>query len=373
MMYSTPAKLGVKLSRLGFGCMRLPILESGKIDRKLAAEMVDKAYKSGVNYFDTAYGYHDGESELFLGETMPRYPRESFYLADKLPTWLLQTEADPERLFNEQLGKLGVDYIDFYLLHSLDKDRWPAVKATKAYELLQEKKKEGKIRFLGFSYHGDFDTFCEIIDQREWDFVQIQINYLDYTMSDAKAYHDKLSAKGIPCVVMEPVRGGFLAGLPDSARAVQKAVNGDSAAAWALRWCMDMENMPVILSGMSTMAQVEENLDIFSRERPLSGAERKAIEETKEAILAVKTIPCTACRYCMDCDYGVNIPGMFTAFNRLKLFKNEFRAKIEYAELGSDHDSSNCVKCGVCVSKCPQGIDIPARMEEVEATFKGLQ
>lgn len=373
MIYTRLPKLDVEVSRLGFGCMRFPTLETGGIDRKAALAMIDLAYQAGVNYFDTAYGYHDGESEDLVREALARYPRESYYLADKLPLWLLNNEQDVERLLNEQLEKCGVEYFDFYLLHAADRDRWATIRKTRTYEQLLQKKREGVIRALGFSYHGDFDTFCDMVDSCEWDFVQIQINYVDYHAIDAKAYHDKLTEKGIPCVVMEPVRGGFLAAPPEQAVQELAEVNADSPARWALRWCLDMHNMPVILSGMSTPEQVQENLATFAKEAPFSDLERAAIERAREKILSVKTIPCTTCGYCMDCSFGVDIPGVFNLYNQFRLFQNAFRTKANYEALTSEHDATACTQCGACVPMCPQGIDIPARLAEVDSEIQALE
>lgn len=361
------------VSRLGFGCMRFPTLENGKIDRPVAAAMIDDAYKGGVNYFDTAWGYHDGESEEFVGEVLSAYPRDSFFLATKLPIWLVEKEEDVDRLFEEQRRKCRVDHFDFYLIHALDKDRWAQAQKFGVLEKLLEKKRQGLIRRLGFSYHGDFDTFCECVESCEWDFVQIQINYVDYTMYGAKAYHDKLCERGIPCVVMEPVRGGFLANLPEPAQRELRAENGDPDARWALRWCLDMPNMPVILSGMSTPEQVAQNLELFAAPAPLSAAESAAIVRAREVLLGIKTVPCTACRYCMDCAFGVDIPGIFAIYNEYKLFGNAWAAKAAYGALaGGGHQADSCTECGACSPMCPQGIEIPKRLAEVHKEITEL-
>ena len=368
------AQIGsAKISRLGFGCMRFPTLEDGAIDKNAALEMIDLAYQNGVNYFDTAYGYHNGNSELFVREALSRYPRDSYYLADKMPTWLCNMDEDLPRLFDEQLQKCGVSYFDFYLMHSLDAERWAKMKERDGYAFLLEKKRQGKIRHLGFSYHGDFDTFCEIIDTCAWDFVQIQINYVDDVMLDSRAYYNKLTAAGVPCFVMEPVRGGFLANLPEEARAELEALEPEtSSAAWALRWCLNMDNMPVILSGMSSLEQVRDNLATVSSFQPLTQAEADAITRTRERILSIKTVPCTACRYCMDCSFGVDIPEVFGIYNRYKLFNDQFRTFADYRELGG-HTAESCVACGACAPMCPQSIAIPDRLAEAHAEIGELK
>lgn len=357
---------GKLISRLGFGCMRFPTQADGKIDRAAAMEMLDAAYKGGVNYFDTAYGYHDYESENFTGEALKRYPRDSYYLTTKLPIWLVETEEDVDRLFDEQRAKCGVDFFDFYLIHALDHDRWERAKRLGVYERLLKKKEQGLIGQLGFSYHGDIETFRDCVDSCAWDLVQIQINYVDYTMNDAKAYHDKLCEKNIPCVVMEPVRGGFLANLPASAQSELRRVNNDPDAKWALRWCLDMPNMLIILSGMSTLEQVRQNLELFSGHAPMAAEEYVALARSREALLNIKTVPCTACGYCMDCPFGVDIPGVFAIYNEYKLFGNPFRAKEDYRRMGEiGHPADACTRCGACMPMCPQGIEIPDRLAEI--------
>ena len=360
----------IEVSRLGFGCMRLPLDEKGAIHREKAFAMIDKAYKSGVNYFDTAYGYHSGESEVFTGEALRRYPRDSYYIATKFPMMLLKEEAQIEAFFQEQLRKTGMEYFDFYLLHGLNGARIKPMKELGVYEKMQEKKKAGLIKRLGFSFHGDYKALCELVDNYAWDFVQIQINYVDYIMTDAKALYDKLTEKGIPIVVMEPVRGGFLASPPESVVKEMAAFDGGKVtpAGWALRWCVNMGNMPVILSGMSTMEQLDENLDTFSQDVTFTAEQKQLVEHCRNLIMDIKSIPCTACGYCMDCPSGVNIPGVFARHNQYELFHVGFRLAGDRRQMMEDGCwADSCVKCGICVPLCPQGIDIPAVLEQVEA------
>lgn len=372
MIYTTIPKLNVNVSRLGFGCMRFPTLESGKIDREKALDMIDLAYKSGVNYYDTAYGYHNEESEDFVREALSRYPRDSFFLADKLPLWLIKEKDDTTALLEKQLGRCGVEYFDFYLMHAANAERWKTVKEFGVYDILREKKNQGIIRALGFSYHGDYDTFADMIDTYEWDFVQIQTNYIDVVAMDSQKFHDKLNEKGIPCIVMEPVRGGFLANPPEVALEQFKKVNDNSPARWALRWCLSQHNMPIILSGMSSLDQVRENLETFSQEETMSEAEKQAIETARAKILDIKTVPCTACGYCMDCVFGVNIPEVFSIYNQYKLFQNGFRAWADYGELSSEHSAEACTQCGACAPMCPQSIDIPGELDKLNVELVEL-
>jgi predicted aldo/keto reductase-like oxidoreductase len=368
---------GIEVSRLGFGCMRLPTNEDRTIDREKSLAMIDKAYKAGVNYFDTAYNYINGTSEIFTGDALRRYPRDSYYFATKLPVSRIIEEAQVDEIFTEQLKKTGLEYFDFYMLHGMNGMRIKPMRELGIYDKLIAKKEAGLIRRLGFSFHGDYEALCELVDNFKWDFVQIQINYLDYIMTDAKALYDKLTEKGIPVVVMEPVRGGYLANPPDSVKDEMKAFEGGKVtpAGWAMRWCISMENMPVILSGMNAMEQVDENLDTFSRDDAiLTDAQRDFLGRCADMIMNAKAIPCTGCAYCMDCPSGVNIPLVFAKYNQYKLFHNSFRMFNDRQELiakGAWADA--CVKCGVCVPLCPQGIDIPARLEEIEKETAGIQ
>lgn len=374
MVTSKLDKLG-EVSRLGFGCMRLPILENGKIDYPAAQKMVDLAIASGVNYFDTAYGYHNEESQYFVGEALSKYPRESVYIATKLPIWQCATLGDVKKTFATQLERCRVDYFDVYLVHALNAERSPLLESAGAYKYLVEQKKAGVIKQLGFSYHGDFDTFKRLINEYEWDIVQIQMNYIDYALNDGKAYCDLLEQKGIPCIVMEPVRGGFLANPPEAAKKEMTDFDGGkgSPASWALRWCMNHDNMKIILSGMSNLEQVKDNLATFSTGRKLTADEAAMLDRVRDAILSIKTIPCTGCAYCMDCSFGVNIPKVFDIYNQYMLFNNAFRTGVNYKEMiTAGNDAGVCAACGACVPMCPQGIDIPARLAEVHKVLTAL-
>ena len=369
-------RLGVELSRLGFGVMRMPTLENGRMDWELGARMIDRAYEEGVNYFDTAYPYHDGESKIFLAETLRKYPRDSYYFATKLPTWLCHTSDDVEKYFNEQFTDCKMDYFDFFLIHGLNADRYDTMVRIGMYDYLTEQKKSGRIKHLGFSYHGDHETLRKLAENFKWDFVMIQINYVDDVMLGMREMYEILLKHDIPCFVMEPVRGGFLAKLPQEAQDELDRFGGEklSPAAWALRWAMDKDNMPVILSGMSNMEQVEENLRVFSDyPAKLTGEESAMLDRVRDTMLGLKTVPCTFCHYCMDCPFGVDIPQMFEYYNRFKLFPNTFRAGIDYASLASKNkDYSACTGCGACSPLCPQGIDIPKALEQVDKEMRPL-
>ncbi|MCL1862329.1 MAG: aldo/keto reductase [Defluviitaleaceae bacterium] len=353
-------RLGVELSQLGFGAMRLPTLENGKIDRVHAEKMVDMAYKAGVNYFDTAQPYHGGESQEFLGEVLAKYPRESYYFANKLPTWAVTDKAKMVEIFEKQLTDSRMDYFDFYMIHGLGEDRYDLVDRHGIYTYLLEQKKAGRIKFLGFSYHGNYETFKRLFDNYKWDFAMIQYNYVDNIMLGTQKYYDIMVEHDVPCMVMGPIRGKFLATPPEDAVAEMQKFDGGktTASAWALRWCMDKKNITVALSGMSDITQVEQNIRTFAESpQNLTPAEADMLARARDIMLAIKTIPCTYCGYCMPCPKGVDIPRLFEVYNQYKLFPNEFRAGIGYGKLvrdkkGDDH----CNQCGICSPKCPQKI-----------------
>ena len=364
---------GIEIGRLGFGAMRLPTGDDRQIDKAKAAALIHRAVEAGVNYFDSAYLYHGGESERFLGETLSDYPRESYCLATKLPPQMLESEEQFYTIFNTQIEKLRTDYLDFYLLHGLGPLRMEIVQKYGVIDKLVQLKKEGKVRRIGFSYHGDQKTLDMLIDMGIWDMAQIQFNYLDNDMINAKGLYDKLVSANVPCVCMEPVRGGFLASLPEEAQKLVEGFEGGAVtpAGWAFRWCIDRQGIAVVLSGMSTMEQVEENIETFSQEQPMTQAQTEMLALATKLITDVKAIPCTACRYCMECPSGVNIPEVFRIFNHLQLFKNGFRAGEDYkALIQSGNDVGKCVRCGECAPKCPQEIDIPERLAEVKEAME---
>lgn len=377
MNYRKLEKLGVELSVLGFGCMRFPTTEDGKIEREEATAMLDYAYKNGVNYFDTAWPYHAGESELFVGDVMSRYPRDTFRLATKMPVWLCKTNEDLDKIFNEQLSHLKTEYIDFYLLHALGKERFELCKSIDAINWLDAKKKEGKVKFAGFSFHDDIKNINEILDAYNWDFVQIQHNFIDNEHIQSGELYKEITARGIPVLVMEPVRGGHLAELPEDVSNMLKEVSPDrSMAAWALQWVATQQNIMVTLSGMSTLDQVKENVRVFSEEVfTLNNNEMEAVAKAAEKLLSYKTVPCTACRYCMPCPFGVNIPKMFEIYNRYEMFQNDEFGRRDYYGPMMDLDSraDKCKNCGACLEKCPQHINIPERLAHVHSVMSTLE
>lgn len=367
---------GEQISLLGFGTMRLPVIDSGsqKIDVKMTAAMFDNAMKSGINYFDTALPYHFGMSETVVGDLLSAYPRESFYLADKMPIWVVKTADDIKEIFQKQLEKCRVDYFDFYLLHNLSLPKMKKIEEMKVYEFLAEQKKEGRIRHLGFSFHDTPAALTEIVDLYAWDFAQIQLNYLDWELLDARSQYDILTKRKIPVAVMEPVRGGTLAALsPKALKILKEAAPDRSPASWALRFAASLPNVYTVLSGMSSENQVADNIRTFQNFSPLTDAEHKIIDQALDAYRRSYTIPCTACRYCMDCPNGVDIPKNFTIYNRWLAGKDQIDFISSYFVLGEKKRASQCVGCGICKEKCPQKIDIPELLQKINTEFESIE
>ena len=358
------------LPLLGFGAMRLPLLSdgSGRVDEAETRKMVAYAMQNGLNYFDTAYPYHGGESERIMGRILADYPRESYLLATKFPSHVAAAGRSPASIFEEQLAKCGVSHFDFYLLHNVCEATTPTFLDPELgiVDYLLKQRRLGRIRHLGFSSHGKMDNLREFLDRcgREMAFCQIQLNYLDWTFQNAREKYELLTSLGIPVWVMEPVRGGRLARLEAAEAAALRALNPEiSPAAWALRFVKDLPNVRMVLSGMSDMAQLRENIETFSRPDPLTSAEREALLALAERMK--NAVPCTACRYCVDgCPADLDIPMLLSAYNAFRLSASE----AEPVEaLPADRQPSACVACGQCVRACPQGIDVPAHLKAFAA------
>ena len=365
-------KLGIDVSLLGFGCMRFPTREDGKIDRELAQKMLDKAIASGVNYIDTAYPYHGGESELFVGEALKKYDRDSIYLATKLPVWFVNTVEDVDKYFNEQLEKLQTDHFDFYLMHAMNKDSWKKQRDLGTVKRLEELKAEGKIRFLGFSFHDDYDTFEEIIKYRDWDFCQIQLNYMDIDEQAGMKGYKLAEELGIPLTIMEPIKGGSLASFSDDIMDVFNGVRpGKSAASFALRYVASLPDILTVLSGMSSMEQVEDNLATFTDFVPMEEKEYQAIDKIKDIMNSRIQNGCTGCRYCMPCPFGVDIPGNFSVWNRYHMYQNYGVVKGQWEGMGRDGKQAiSCKECGKCEKACPQHLSIREDLKRVRADLE---
>jgi len=363
-------KNNCEISLLGFGCMRFPVLDSddSRIDYETALEMIDYAYKNGVNYFDTAYGYHGGESEKFVGVALKRYPRDSFFLASKMPPWFVKEKSDLERIFNEQLERCQVDYFDFYLEHSLNDENYDKLESFDTYEFLMEKKKEGKIRNLGFSFHGSLECLERITSDHEWDFVQLQYNYLDASNSNTLKEYEIIKKYNLPLIVMEPVRGGALANLCDEANAILKEAKPDkSIASWAIRYAASNDSILTVLSGMSDESQVKDNIETMTDFEKITDDEQEALDKAVEIFKEYFTVPCTKCRYCTkDCPQGIDIPEMLALWGRYRLEKRDSDYVERYHRVPEEARSANCIGCHLCESFCPQGIKIVDIMDNMK-------
>ncbi len=364
-----------KLSLLGFGTMRLPLDAEGKVDEPQVEAMVKYALDHGVNYFDTAYPYHDGESERIIGRILSKYPRDSYYLADKFPGHQIFDDYTPERFFEEQLERCQVEYFDFYLLHNVYEKSIHTYKDSKwkIVDYLLEQKRNGRIKHLGFSTHGSLEVIKEIIDycQGELEFCLIQLNYLDWTLQNAKAKYEMLEEMGIPVGVMEPIRGGKLAKLEPKQETMLKEKRPDeSVPAWALRFLQDLPNVHMVLSGMSAMEHMADNVKTFEEYKPLSDAERQILFDFAEGMK--NSIPCTSCQYCVaGCPKGIDIPKMISIYNELKIAPT-VNASMRIEAEPVEKQPTACISCGKCTRVCPQGIEIPEIMKELPELMKKL-
>lgn len=373
MEYRSMEKLGVKTSLLGFGCMRFPVNAEGKIDRPRAKAMLQEAIAAGVNYIDTAYPYHSGESEPFVGEVLKEYNREDFYLATKLPMWYVKEESDVMRLLNEQLERLQMDYVDFYLVHSLNKEHFETVKRLGVVDILEQARKDGKIRYLGFSFHDDYEVFEEIVNYHNWDFCQIQYNYMDTDVQAGDKGYRLTEEKGIPLVIMEPIKGGALTGFAEDIVSMFKEQDKDaSLASWALRWVATHPNVKVVLSGMSTEEHVKDNLHTFTPFQPLSEEEQTLVNDIVKTIKSRVKNGCTGCRYCMPCPFGVDIPANFSIWNNYGMYNNAGGTKWRYNSLEEGKRANQCQGCGACEEVCPQKISIRENLAKLHEEISAL-
>jgi predicted aldo/keto reductase-like oxidoreductase len=355
--------------------MRLPLRSksAGDIDYETAERMIGRALERGVNYFDTAWVYHEGESENFAGYALSKYPRDKYCLATKMPVWLLESSGDLERIFSEQLKKCRVEYFDFYLLHNIGGEVYDQSLQYGVYEFLKKKKDDGRIKNLGFSVHDSPAHLEKILESREWDFAQIQLNYIDWDTLDAKSQYESIVRRGIPALIMEPVRGGALANPGDNAAGILREADAEaSPASWAIRYAASLPGVMTVLSGMSNPDQLEDNLKTMTDFRALSDGERAVIQRAAAVYRASGTIPCTGCGYCMECPIGVDIPRVFAIYNHYRTVRlsNETTADIVFRNmytrvLSESQKAHNCVSCKKCVEHCPQGIEVPKFMKDI--------
>ena len=360
----------------GFGCMRLPML-GDEVDTEQVKRMVDCFLERGFNYFDTAHGYIDGKSETAIRECLTsRYPRESYVLTNKLSSNFFTTEADIRPLFEKQLKACGVDYFDFYLMHAQGKRNYPHYRECHAYETAFALKREGKVRHVGISFHDSPEMLDQILtDYPEIEVVQIQFNYLDFEdpAIQSRAVYETARKHGKGVIIMEPVKGGRLVNLPEEAQRVFDALGGGSNASYALRFAAGFEGVVMVLSGMSDMAQMEDNTSFMADFKPLDETERKAVEEVQRIFRTKNFIPCTACRYCTPgCPMGIAIPDIFATVNAQKLHKDwnsRFYYSVVCEKVGSK--ASDCVRCGQCEAVCPQHLAIRELLADAAKEFEG--
>lgn len=361
----------LELSALGMGTMRLPVLDGNdaKIDEERTAEMVAYAMEQGINYYDTAWGYHDGNSELVMGKVLEKYPRDRFYLATKFPGYDLTNMDKVEKIFEEQLKKCRVDYFDFYLIHNVCEMNIDAYldKKYRIDEYLVKQKEEGRIRHLGFSAHGNYDVMKRFLEAYgdHMEFCQIQLNYIDWTFQDAKAKVELIKEYGIPIWVMEPVRGGKLAKLPENAEKVLKELRPDeNIPAWAFRFLQSIPEVTVILSGMSDFEQLKENIKTFETEKTLSEKEMDALLKVAGGMLD-DTLPCTSCHYCVShCPKGLDIPRLIDLYNEHSFTGGGFLAPMALMAVPKEKHPTACIGCRSCEAVCPQQIKISEAMSD---------
>ena len=381
MLYREMPKTKDKLSILGFGCMRLPGTQMN-VDEDAAIEQLQYAIDKGINYMDTAWPYHNGKSEVILGKAIKNGYRDKVKIADKLPHWLCKSSEDMDYYLSAQLERLNEEVIDYYLIHGLEAASWEKVKNLGVMEFMEKAKKRGKIINTGFSFHGIREDFKKIIDDFNWDFCQIQLNILDKHFQAGVEGLDYASSKKIGVIIMEPLRGGSLAGkLPEEVEKVYKSASAERTnVEWALRWVWNHPSVVSVLSGMNDKAQIDENIRIAEDAEigSLSKEELKTIEIAAETFRGLMKVPCTGCQYCQPCPTNVNIPSAFHFYNNKYLFKQGFMSRMLYlVQLGDIQKrkpmlASQCIECGACVKHCPQHIDIPAELKKVQKEFEGV-
>lgn len=379
MQYRTLGKTGLSVSTLGFGCMRLPVIDKdmARIDTQATEKLFQQALDLGVNYVDTAYIYHGGTSESVMGDTIHKLGvRPKILLATKLPVWEISSRADMERVFETQCQRLRTDYIDLYLLHSLTKRTWANMQALGALDFLAEMQAKGRIRHSGFSFHDDHEVFKEIVDAHPWEFCQIQYNYLDEDLQAGTAGLHYAASRGMGVVIMEPLRGGNLAQTPpaDIQAIWDASPYKRSPADWALRWLLNKGEISIILSGMNDSTQLQENARVCAEHLPnaFTTAESESVAQVAKLYASRFSVPCTGCRYCMPCPSNVNIPAVFNIYNQHTLFGNDqwCAGMYNFALSQSKERADQCIACGQCEENCPQHIAIIDKLKEAHTVLE---
>jgi uncharacterized protein len=376
MKYRILGKTNEKVSVLGFGIMRLPMIEGSKnaIDYKKSYELIEYAYANGINYFDSAQNYMNGESENILGEAVKNF-RDKIYIASKIGVWHLKENTDClEEHLKSQLERLKSEYIDFYMIHALTDERWEKFKEIGIIDFFERKKREGIIRHYGFSYHGTPFFFKKIVNEYDWDFVQLQVNYIDRNLQAGEEGLIYADSKGQGTIIMEPLRGGHLVNeLPDKIVQLLKKTTPDRTLAdWGLNWLWNRSDVDIVLSGMSSIGQVEENIRLADNSdlETMNKDELLALDSARGLYLSLIKVPCTMCRYCLSCPADIDIPWIFDAYNYSSVVSLE-KAKGYYSYLSND--INKCIRCKKCESQCPQGIKITELLEEIDTYFKNTK
>jgi len=370
---STKKYKNLDISAIGFGAMRLP-QKDGEPDIEKTQKMVDYAMEHGINYYDTAWFYHGGKSELAVGKVMKKYPRYSYYLADKMPLRVLKDKSEVIPLFEEQLQKCQTNYFDFYLAHNINKREWETLKKCNVYEQLLEKKQEEKIKYLGFSIHDTPELLEEVVSTYKWDFVQLPINPIDWKALDAKKQYEIATKAGLPVVVMNPLKGGQLSTLNEKAVEMLKAANPEvSPSSWSLRYSASLPNVFVVLSGMTEIEHVTDNVKTFTNFEPLSDKEQEILASAIATYNSSGAISCTYCQYCTGCPIGIDIPKNFLMYNQYKATNRKDRFIVAYESIKEENRADKCINCGICKTKCPQKLDIPSLLKDVAEQYKNLK
>ena len=374
MQHRNFTKDNLKVSLLGFGCMRFPVIDddNSKIHYSKSIEMLRYAIDKGVNYIDTAYNYHGGNSESFVAKALEDGYREKVYLASKNPVWLVEEYDDFEKLLDEQLERLNTEYIDFYLLHSLHKKSWDKIVELRVFDFIKEAKEKGKIKYIGFSFHDELSLFQEIIDSYDWDFCQIQLNYMDRQFQAGLEGLSYAADKDISVVIMEPIKGGKLVNPPKEAIDIfnENSVKR-SPAAWALKYLYDFDDIAVVLSGMSTMEHVKENIETSNELSKLNIKELDIIDRVTTVYEDKIKVDCTSCKYCIPCPSNVAIPNIFQQYNDIYVYDRLEESQNSYRNLiDDDKDATLCIECGECEGICPQNLEIIQLLKDADENLR---
>lgn len=376
MLYRKFGRTEEEVSILGFGCMRLPVIDGkdDRIDEEQATRMIEYAIEKGVNYFDTAYPYHEGKSEPFVGKVLSNGYREKIYIATKLPLWFVEKREDMDRFLDEQLRRLQTDYLDFYLMHGFTRGHWEKMKELGMFDFIESALSSGKIKYIGFSFHDDIEVFKEIVDGYEWDFCMIQYNFMDENYQAGNEGLLYAAEKGLGIAIMEPLRGGSLVQVPDDVQQIWDSADVKRTPAnWCLRYLWDQPQINIVLSGMSNLEQLEQNIN-YAEEGvagSLSEKEHDIIDSVRDVYLEKTEVNCTSCNYCMPCPSGVNIPAAFTYLNSASIYGNLEKASHHYELfVPPEERASRCIECGVCEEKCPQHISIQEMLKHASKVLE---